>query len=165
MLSKGTNYLLGNVDCCIHKIFIPMMLLVILFGKALLLYTPSALAQEQERYESEIKEEYLQQLQPRIWQLERRIEEKPQDIKAKEDLKKLREEKIELQRNLIEEDIRRNERQQAEARANMEHLRLHLGKDPDAQHALGEQERWLPELEKERQSLQDELEHLESKGD
>ncbi|MDZ7291678.1 MAG: hypothetical protein ONB44_17565 [candidate division KSB1 bacterium] len=60
----------------------------------------------------------------------------------------------------VEEELKQNERQQEEARAEIEHLRMQLDKNPHAQGALQEQERRLQELQRQRQALQEELERL-----
>lgn len=60
----------------------------------------SELAQLEQRFEIKIRSDSLRETNARIWQLEERLQENPNDITAKEDLKKLKEDKNKTQKEL-----------------------------------------------------------------
>lgn len=64
------------------------------------------LAQLEQRFEIKLTSDSIQGINARIWQLEDRLQQKPDDITAKEELRKLKEDKVNLEREL--ENLQRN---------------------------------------------------------
>ena len=60
----------------------------------------SELAQLEQRFEIKIRSDSLRETNARIWQLEERLQKNPDDITAKEDLRKLKAGKDQIQKEL-----------------------------------------------------------------
>lgn len=58
------------------------------------------IAELEKRFEIKVKNDILRETQARIWQLDERLQKRPDDITAKEDLKALEEYKKKIQREL-----------------------------------------------------------------
>ena len=58
------------------------------------------LAQLEQRFEIKLTSDSIQEINARIWQLEDRLQQKADDITAKEELRKLKENKAKLEREL-----------------------------------------------------------------
>ncbi len=56
--------------------------------------------QLEQRFEAKVTSDFLQQTQARIWQLEDRVQQRPNDVTAKEELRRLVEEKKRLEKKL-----------------------------------------------------------------
>jgi hypothetical protein len=59
------------------------------------------LAQLEQRFEIKVTNDFLRETITRIWQLEDRLQERPDDLTAKEELRKLKEDKAKLERDLV----------------------------------------------------------------
>lgn len=60
----------------------------------------SELAQLEQRFEIKIRSDSLRETNARIWQLEERLQENPNDITAKEDLRELKADKDKIENEL-----------------------------------------------------------------
>ena len=106
MVTKGVSGLMKTFQDVTASVIILTSFTSLLFCAYVFIESRCALAREsttEQDLEIKIMEDYLQQLNARIWQLERRLLEKPDDIDLREEITKLREEYLQQLRFSIQQ--------------------------------------------------------------
>lgn len=103
--SDGTkNDIGGWVKRNIAPLITVSTFITIMFGGYFWLEMHYATANEldhlEQRFEIKVRNDILRESNARIWQLEERLKANPKDVTAKEELRKLREEKNRIEREL-----------------------------------------------------------------